>query len=83
MAPPGKLGVPGDNYGMNTYQQSAGQTYNPPPAYGQSQHQPQYMGTTGEAAEYYGNQQYQPGLMSPPNAYQRDNVYPPGPPGQK
>lgn len=88
MAPnAGKFGAGGghNSYPMNNQQSGyyaggggGGATYNPPPAYGANE--PQYTGTTFNPQDgYYGNQQYNSGLQSPPNAYQPDNVYPPAP----
>lgn len=83
MAPPPKYSTHQD-YQLN--QQNAGSySGNPPPAYGQTPHQPQYSGTTTYNPNdgYYGGPQY-PDVQSPPNAYQPTNVYPPPPavPGQ-
>jgi hypothetical protein len=69
------------NYGAG-----GGATYNPPPAYGVASQDPQYAGNnTSPNNGYFGNSQYNTGPQSPPNAYQRDNVYPPppAPPGGK
>ena len=78
----------GGYYGGNNpeYGGGGGATYNPPPAYGAHAQEPQYTGTTMSPNDgYFGNAQYNSGLQSPPNAYQRDNVYPPppAPPGGK